>query len=187
LIIIINTEGAVRQRVLREGEVLESYLRGQGQKMTLPRLTVLKAFLGVESHVTAEELLAVSRRLNPRIGQATVFRTVKLLADAGIARETGTAGGGKSYEHAFGHAHHDHLVCIRCGKVVEFQDDGLERIQERVYRRHGYEPIGHRLELQGLCPSCDRPGTAVKAVRPGGARHSTAVKAARPGGKGDDP
>jgi Fur family transcriptional regulator, ferric uptake regulator len=145
---------AAKRRALKEGELLERYLRGRGQKMTLPRLTVLKAFLGTERHVTAEELFAVARRLDPAIGQATVFRTIKLLADAGIARETGTAGGAKSYEHSFRHAHHDHLVCIRCGKVVEFHEDGLERLQERVYRRNGYEPIGHRLELQGLCPAC---------------------------------
>jgi Fur family ferric uptake transcriptional regulator len=146
--------GDMKRQALKEGAVLDRYLRDRGQKMTLPRQTVLKAFLGIESHVTAEELLAVARRLNPTIGQATVFRTIKLLTEAGIAREAVTVEGGKRYEHAYGHAHHDHLVCIRCGKVVEFQDGDLERLQERVYHRNGYEPIGHRLELQGLCRAC---------------------------------
>jgi Fur family transcriptional regulator, ferric uptake regulator len=145
---------AERHQAIKEGEVLERWLRDRGLKMTRPRLTVLKAFLGVRSHVTAEELLAVARRLDPEIGQATVFRTIRLLAEAGIAREAHSAGGGRRYEHAYGHAHHDHLVCIRCGEVREFTEPELERIQERVYRRHGYQPVGHRLELQGLCPAC---------------------------------
>jgi Fur family transcriptional regulator, ferric uptake regulator len=146
--------GGTAKDVMKEGEVLERYLRGRGLKLTLPRLTVLKAFLGVESHVTADELLAVARRLDPRIGQATVFRTIRLLAEAGIAREAGSAEGGRRYEHAYGHAHHDHLVCIGCGEVREFTEAELERMQERIFRNFGYRPIGHRLELQGLCPAC---------------------------------
>ncbi len=146
-------------RERREQTALAGYLKDRGQKMTRPRRTVLDAFLRIESHVSAEDLLAAVRRVDPAIGQATVFRTIRLLADAGIAREARTTDGARQYEHAFGHAHHDHLVCIRCGKVLEFQDDELERLQERVYRRHGYEPSGHRMELQGVCPSCARKQT----------------------------
>jgi Fur family ferric uptake transcriptional regulator len=141
---------------------LEAYLRERDLKMTRPRREVLEAFLGIEEHVSAEGLFDAARVLDPGIGQATVFRTVKLLADAGIARETYAPDGAKTYEHAFGHAHHDHLVCSECGAVVEFTDSAVERAQEAVYRRHGFVPVSHTMELVGVCPSCAR-----KAASPG--------------------
>lgn len=134
--------------------ILEEYLRGRGQKMTSPRETVLTAFLKIERHVTAEELLEAARRIDPGIGQATVFRTIKLLADAGLAREACPDDGARRFEHAFRHEHHDHLVCVECGAVVEFKDEAIERAQEAVYRRQGFAPGGHKLELLGTCPDC---------------------------------
>jgi Fur family transcriptional regulator, ferric uptake regulator len=137
-----------------ERAALEEYLRERGLKMTRPRETVLEVFLALERHVTAEELLALARRVEPGIGQATVFRTIRLLADAGIAREARSDDGAKSYEHAYRHEHHDHLVCQGCGGIVEFRDAAIERAQEAVYRRHGFAPSSHRLELRGYCPAC---------------------------------
>jgi len=137
-----------------EKRILEAYLHERGQKMTVPRETVLDAFLRFESHVTAEELLKAARRIDPRIGHATVFRTIKLLADAGLARGACPDEGARRFEHAYRHAHHDHLVCVSCGAVVEFRDAAIEKAQDEIYRGHGYEPSGHRLELQGYCPSC---------------------------------
>jgi Fur family transcriptional regulator, ferric uptake regulator len=138
-----------------ERRVLQGYLRGRGQKMTGPRETVLDAFLELERHVTAEELFAAARRLDPSIGQATVFRTIKLLAEAGLAREACPDEGARRYEHAYRHEHHDHLTCVECGDVVEFVDEAIERAQEAIYGRYGYRPSGHRIELQGYCPSCE--------------------------------
>jgi len=137
-----------------ERAVLEEYLRDRGLKMTGSRETVLEAFLRIERHVTAEELLEAARRADPSIGQATVFRTINLLADAGLAREACSGDGTRRFEHAYRHEHHDHLVCVACGAVVEFSDAAIERAQEAVYRAHGFEPVGHRMELKGLCRSC---------------------------------
>ena len=139
---------------VEEKKILVAYLRERGQKMTGPRETVLDAFLRFESHVTAEELLSAARRIDPTIGQATVFRTIKLLADAGLARGACPDEGARHFEHAYRHAHHDHLICVSCGAVVEFQDPAIEKAQNEIYRAYGYEPSGHRLELQGYCPSC---------------------------------
>ena len=158
---------AATGRISKEGEILEGFLRERGMKMTVPRWTVLKAFLGVKSHVTAEELLAAARRLDPSIGQATVFRTVKLLAQAGIAREAQTTAEGKRYERAYGATRHDHLICLGCGEMREFTATDLERVIQGVYRRFGYRPIGHRLDLQGLCPSC----ASTRRRGPAGGRH----------------
>jgi Fur family transcriptional regulator, ferric uptake regulator len=147
---------------VEERMVLAEYLRDRGQKMTGPRETVLDAFLKLERHVSAEELLEAARRLDPSIGQATVFRTIKLLAEAGLAREACPDEGARRYEHAYRHDHHDHLVCVSCGALVEFRDEAIERAQEAIYRRHGYRPSGHVLELKGECPSCARGGRGKK-------------------------
>lgn len=137
-----------------ERAILERYLRGRGLKMTQARETVLTAFLGLESHVSADAVYEAARRLDPGIGQATVFRTIKLLSDAGLAREACRDDGARRYEHAYNHAHHDHLTCVECGAIVEFVDADIERAQEAVYRRYGFASSGHRLELYGLCPDC---------------------------------
>lgn len=141
---------------LDERQVLEHYLRERGLKLTAPRLTVLEAFLNMERHLTAEDLLAEARKLDPSIGQATVFRTIKLFADAGLAREACTDDNAKRYEHAYRHEHHDHLVCIGCGKIIEFRDQGIERAQDSIYRKYGYTATGHIMELQGYCPDCSK-------------------------------
>lgn len=137
-----------------ERATLERYLTERGLKMTKARSTVLEAFLRLESHVSADAILAAARSLDPGIGQATVFRTIKLLADAGLAREACMDEGVRQYEHAFNHAHHDHLTCVGCGAVVEFVDQEIEKAQEAVYRRYGFVSGGHRLQLYGLCPEC---------------------------------
>ncbi len=137
-----------------ERTLLERYLRSRGLKMTQARETVLTAFLGLESHVSADAVYEAARRLDPGIGQATVFRTMKLLSDAGLAREACRDDGARRYEHAYNHAHHDHLTCVECGAIVEFVDADIERAQEAVYRRYGFASSGHRLELYGLCPDC---------------------------------
>ena len=137
------------ERILFEG-----YLRTRNLKMTSPRETVLKAFLENEGHLSADDILAAARRLAPGIGQATVFRTVKLLADAGLARDACQDDGPRRYEHAFHHSHHDHLLCVRCGKMIEFCDPAIEKEQEKIFRSHGFKAVGHTMELKGLCADC---------------------------------
>lgn len=137
-----------------ERAILERYLKSRGLKMTRARETVLTAFLGLESHVSAESVYEAARNIDPGIGQATVFRTIKLLVEAGLAREASRDDGARHYEHAWNHAHHDHLRCVSCGAVVEFADTNIERAQDAVYRRYGFRSTGHRLELFGLCPAC---------------------------------
>jgi Fur family transcriptional regulator, ferric uptake regulator len=144
--------------------VLSSYLKSHGRKITAPRMIVLEAFLGLERHVTAEQVFEAARNADPGIGQATVFRTMRLFAEAGLAREARTAAGSMEYEHAYRHAHHDHLICVDCGKVVEFEDEGIEKAQEAVYRSLGFEPTWHRMELLGRCPACAKGVRTAKAV-----------------------
>ncbi len=150
--------------------VLQGYLRQRGLKMTRPREAVLRAFLDAEGHVTTDTLITAARRIDPRIGQATVFRTVKLLTEAGLARGACTDDGPRQYEHAYRHRHHDHLVCVQCGAVVEFADRVIEKAQEAIYRKYGYQSSGHRMELLGRCPSCAAgpAGRGRRTARTGG-------------------
>ena len=138
----------------QEYDLFSSYLSKGGLKMTTAREAVLKAFLSLERHVSADELLAAARRIDPTIGQATVFRTIKLLEDSGLAREARRDDSSRLYEHAFNHEHHDHLVCVLCGRTIEFMDEGIEEAQRRVYEASGFEIVSHQLELRGICPAC---------------------------------
>ena len=109
-------------------------------------------------HVSVEELVARVRRIDPRISVATVYRTMKLLADCGLAIPRQFGGDGQTrYESAAGRPHHDHLICTTCGEIVEFANERIESLQALVARRHGFEVESHRLELYGRCAACRRP------------------------------
>lgn len=139
-----------------EYEVFKQYLRERGLKMTSPRERVLKAFLENEGHLSTDDILAASRKLDPTIGQATVFRTMKLLEEAGLARDASQDNGPRKYEHAYRHSHHDHLLCTKCGRVVEFYDPQIEKAQKQIFAKYGFIETGHWMELHGLCPDCAR-------------------------------
>lgn len=141
-----------------ERKIFDAYLRKRGQKITGPRKTVLDAFLNLESHVTAEEILKAARGIDPTIGQATVFRTIKLITGAGLASEACSDEGGRRFEHAYGHSHHDHMECLRCGRIIEFVSPDIETLQEKVCREHRFRPAKHRLTIQGICAECEGRG-----------------------------
>lgn len=137
-----------------EQRLFEIYLRNKGLKMTSTRETVLQAFLRSEGHLSAEDLLAAAKRIDPGLGQATVFRTLKLLADAGLAQDACKDEGPRRYEHVYKHSHHDHLVCVGCGRLIEFCHPQIEKAQNEIFKEFGFRATGHRLELRGLCADC---------------------------------
>ncbi|MGC8834498.1 MAG: Fur family transcriptional regulator [Armatimonadota bacterium] len=130
-------------------------LRRRGLKHTSQRHEILKQFLAMGGHVSAEELYNHMRRTNPGIGFSTVYRTLNLLADCGLARRVHFGDGRTRFDANTG-VHHDHLVCERCGKTIEFSVPEIERLQEAVAASHDFEVRYHRLELYGLCASCKR-------------------------------
>ncbi len=137
-----------------ESRVLDRYLSEKRLKHSRPRRAILEVFLGTERHLTADELYRLVRKRHPRLGFATVYRTLKLLCDCGLCREVSFEDGVARYEHLFGHDHHDHLICSRCGRVVEVVDPRIERLQARLARSHGFILHRHRMELYGLCRLC---------------------------------
>ena len=127
------------------------YLRKKGLKTTQQREAIVDAFLRSSGHVALEELLARARRTHPGVGLATVYRSVKLLEEAGLAASRQFESGHTLYEATQGRSHHDHLICQRCGFIVEFESDEIERLQESAARKMGFNVLRHRHELFGLC------------------------------------
>ncbi|HEU4430753.1 MAG TPA: transcriptional repressor [Myxococcota bacterium] len=137
-----------------EQKALASYLEDHNLKHTKQREAILDVFLEVKGHITAEEIFQRVRELHPSIGFTTVYRTMKLLCDAGLAIERHFDDGVARYE--IEHEHHDHLVCTRCGKIVEFECAMIEQAQEEIGKRYGFRLLRHRHELYGHCPECQK-------------------------------
>lgn len=130
------------------------YLGKHGLKVTQQREVILDEFLSAGSHLSTEELYRTIREKNPHIGYATVHRTLKLLAESGLAAPRHFGDGHTRYECSSEEQHHDHLICTVCGAIVEFENPGIERLQEQVAAKHGFVIEQHRLEIYGRCAAC---------------------------------
>ena len=131
------------------------YLSRNNMAATEQRRVVLEVFLNSsEDHYSSEELyMAVSRR-DPGISQATVYRTVKLLADSGIAEPLDFGDGVTRYECKHDRHHHDHLICSNCGRQIEVLDEKIEELQEKLAARNGFTLARHKMILYGICKKC---------------------------------
>ena len=137
---------------------LAEYLAGQGLKATRQRDMILNAFIDAGRHLSAEELYGLVKRSVPGIGYATVYRTLKLFAAAGLAHERRFEDGVGRYEFNASNAHHDHLICSRCGRIYEFENEQIEELQRVVARKNRFQVQSHKLELYGLCETCQKKG-----------------------------
>lgn len=135
----------------------QEYLAKNQLKLTPQRMRILEAFLRSKGHIASEELYEQVKKLEPSVGQATVYRTLKLLTDSGLAREVHFGDGLARYEQADDEDHHDHLICERCGKNLEVVDERIETLQEELAAQHGYTLTSHRMYLYGICPDCKEP------------------------------
>jgi Fur family ferric uptake transcriptional regulator len=126
----------------------------KGLRSTDQRRLIVETFFRSPNHVSIEELLADVRAQDPRVGYATVYRTLKLLTECGVANERRFGDGLARYELADEASHHDHLICLDCGKIVEFEEPKIERLQDEIAARHGFELRSHKHEMYGICPDC---------------------------------
>lgn len=132
-------------------EKWKDYLQRNSLNTTQQREAIVEEFLACKGHVSTDDLLEHVRGENKKIGYATVYRTLKLLVEAGLAHARDFGDGQTRYEVVSGH--HDHLICSKCGLVLEFEDDEIEALQHKVAQRlGGFKIVQHRLELFGLCP-----------------------------------
>lgn len=134
------------------------YLSQQGLKTTSQRMIILETFLQSNSHFSTEDLYLKLRADYPKIGYATVHRTLKLFAECGIAAELNFGDGQTRFEPVQGGEHHDHLVCTVCGLIIEFEEPRIEELQESVAAAHNFKIENHRLELYGRCAACTAAG-----------------------------
>lgn len=132
---------------------IESEIASSGGKRSKSRSRIMEVFFRSDTHLTVDELTRAVRRRERGVGAATVYRTLKLLVRIGYAKELDFGEGARRYESSLG-AHHDHLVCRRCGGVSEFTEPEIELLQESVARRHGFLPTTHRLDIYGYCREC---------------------------------
>lgn len=132
---------------------IDSEIVAIGGKRGRSRSRVIEVFFSTGRHVTVEELTRAVRAKDRSVGTATVYRTLKLLARLGYAKELDFGDGVTRYENNLV-AHHDHLVCRRCGRVSEFEEPRIEALQEQVARKHGFSPTMHRLDIYGYCRRC---------------------------------
>lgn len=134
---------------------VDSALRDRGITATRQRRILARILLSQPGHMAAEELHARARSEDPRIGLATVYRTLGLFKSRGLVAELDFGDGWRRYERVAA-AHHDHLVCLRCGRIIEFDVPAIESLQEKVAREQGFAAVSHRMELYGYCAACRR-------------------------------
>ncbi len=138
----------------KELDVLEDYIAQNNLKITRQRRAILSVFLECEKHVSAGELYNQVASIEPKVGLATVYRTLALLTDSDLALELDFGDGQKRYEHKYMHGHHDHMICTECGKIIEFNHPLIEKFQEEVARQNSFTIISHKLDMFGLCNEC---------------------------------
>ncbi len=136
----------------------QQLLRKRGLKTTRQREEIVRALQEAESHVTVDELYRRVRAKHPHIGYATIYRTLRLLSESGWATARQFGDRTSRFEHRAAGEHHDHLICIGCGTIREFENDRLEALQDRIARQEGFLVKEHKLELYGYCQACSRKG-----------------------------
>jgi Fur family ferric uptake transcriptional regulator len=136
----------------KEISVLKDHLAKHQLKLTRQREYILQTFLQNE-HITAEQMYRLLAKKDPHIGLATIYRTLNLLCEAGLAQAR-HFGSQTQYDNVAHKGHHDHLICTGCGKIVEFENEDIERLQEQVATKNGFAIKTHKLELYGLCSHC---------------------------------
>lgn len=138
---------------------LQTYMAKKGLRSTAQRRLIIDTFFEGAPHMTIEDLLAEVRTRDKGIGYATVYRTLKLLAECGVASERRFGDGLSRYELADeATTHHDHLICVSCGKIIEFEEPRIEELQEEIATRYGFEISSHKHEMYGTCSDCRGPG-----------------------------
>jgi Fur family ferric uptake transcriptional regulator len=136
-------------------------IRRLGLKLTKQREAICEVFFSQSGHRGAEEILRDVRSRDPRVSLATVYRTLKLLQEYGLAESHNFQDGQARFEPRFDDSeHHDHLICTKCGRILEFVNAAIERLQIKVAAEHGFIITNHKMELYGLCGRCQSSAPA---------------------------
>lgn len=157
---------AVDEKLVQEKEAaFARFIQDQGLKTTRQRNTIIAVFFRLRGHISVEELLVEVKKVNPRIGYATVYRTLHLLVESGLVEERRFGDGLARYEGHSDVEHHDHMICLECGAISEFYNPRLEALQEQLAEENNFQIYRHRLELYGACK--DKEACASRAKKKG--------------------
>ena len=140
--------------MLTEYDILRDHLSNKGLKRTQQRFDILDAFMGSIGHITAYDLHTILKKRRLNIGFSTVYRTLKLLTECGIAHEVNFGDGVARFAKAFKRETHGHLVCTKCGNAVEFETLPFDKTKTQIAAKNGYIARSFRFEIYGLCRKC---------------------------------
>lgn len=146
-------DSSVRYKERLDEAYFKKIIREIGLKVTQQRLVILEQILAGRKHITAQEVYELVSQQAPEIGFATVYRFLRTLTENGFVTEVRMRGLPARYEWA-SKEHHDHLTCVECGKICEFENDQIEELQKKIARELGFELTDHILELYGRCSDC---------------------------------
>jgi len=136
-----------------------AFFEKRGLRRTVQREAIIRAAFATQEHYTAEELLAMARRIEPSVSRATVYRTLPLLVESGHLREIDLGKDQKHYDPNFvSHPHHNHLICVDCQKIVEFEDPHIETLEDCISKRLGFSPASKMLRIEATCDELKHSG-----------------------------
>jgi Fur family ferric uptake transcriptional regulator len=142
-------------------KAFERFLRSRALKLTPQRARIFERAFATHEHFSAERLYEWLRAEDgPKVSRATVYRTLALLVEGGFVNSLDVGRGELVYEHVLGHRHHDHMVCLECGRIEEFHDERIEALQQEACARKGFQLVSHSHRLVGTCRACSRRGRA---------------------------
>jgi len=171
----VEVEAQKTEDFVQEKAIFLEHIQRAGLRRTAQRDLILDIFLKTEEHLTSEDLYFLVHREDPSVGHTTVYRTLKLLTEAGLAREVRFGDNKTYYEHHFNHEHHDHMICTECGKVIEFFSQEIENLQDQMAANFGFLPTHHSLRLWGVCDECQVKSVETSAS-PSGAQPRVRVR-----------
>ncbi len=160
---IDGTHHGERQDVKDVKEAMEAFhqrLRDAGLKSTRQRDVIVETFFKIDKHISVDELLVEARKQSPRIGYATVYRTMKLLVEQGLANQRRFDDGQTRYDPEFDKEQHDHLICVDCRRIIEFDDDEVLARLNKIAAGHGLKLRRRSVEIYGECQVTDCPHKA---------------------------
>jgi Fur family ferric uptake transcriptional regulator len=151
----IDDQPTISRQMVREAQdILHGHLKRVGLKQTGQRDTILRTFLETRDHLSTDELHRLVQKKDARIGYTTVYRTLKLLAECGLASEVAFHDGIARYEHQYNRRSHHHMVCTECGSSVEFFSQEVDRLEQEIGHAHHYLTTRHTFQIYGLCEDC---------------------------------
>src|SRR5947209_7294408 len=155
----IDDQPSISREMLREAQqILHQHLKRVGLKHTAQRDTILHTFLATREHLSTDELFRLVRKKDPKIGFTTVYRTLKLLAECGLASEVAFHDGVARYEHQFNRRSHHHMVCTDCGVSVEFFSPEAGKLEEEIGRKYHFDATRHTFQIYVICEDCRKNG-----------------------------